>query len=290
MEPIELRRRDVGELFGLAFRIYRERFADMARAVAVVVIPVSIFTALLLAVLIPADESGGELGEFGRPRTVQGEDVDPLAQADGGDLAILFVGLAVGGGLSVMAAHLSTASALRTVAGAYLGDRPPWGDSVTFAFRRFWPLIWLQAISGVLVFIALLALVIPGLYLVVAWALAVPVLLVENRKGMAALSRSRELIRGRWWPTLGLLFLVGGAGAIVSGVLTPLVAGLLPAGSHLARAASEGVASGVVAVLTTPFAAAALTALYFDSRVRKEHFDIADLRRELSEGEQQPQW
>lgn len=275
----------------LAFRIYRERFADLAKAVAVVVVPASIFGTILLALLVPLDQSEAvRPAEFEVGESLRTEEVDPLAEVDGTDLGLAFAGLALGFGLGAMTAQLSTAAAFRMVAGEYTGDRPSWGQSLTYGFARFGPLIWLQVIYSVLLLIGFFFFVIPGIYLAVAWTLVVPVFVLERREGFGALSRSTELVRGRWWPTLGLLALVGGATAILTALLTPLLTAVLPANGDLAKAASEGVASGLVAVVTTPLAAVAMCVLYFDARIRKDGLGIAELRHELHPPARSEEW
>ncbi len=52
--------------------------------------------------------------------------------------------------------------------------------------------------------IAILALVIPAIYLGVIWSVAVPILVIENT-GMSCLGRSAALTRGYRWPILGLV-------------------------------------------------------------------------------------
>ncbi len=66
----------------------------------------------------------------------------------------------------------------------------------------------------------------PAIYLAVAWAVAIPVLLGENLRGSAALRRSRALVRGRWWQCAGVLLLSFLLAAIVAAVITLVVAAI----------------------------------------------------------------
>jgi hypothetical protein len=120
--------------------------------------------------------------------------------------------------LGWIAAQLATAACFDSVGAAYLGKEKTWQESVSVARRQFRSLIWLQFLLAVVLVVAFVALIVPGIHLYAALALATPVLLFEGRKGKAALGRSRALIRGRWWPTAAVLlvvqiltFLVGGA-------------------------------------------------------------------------------
>lgn len=262
-----------GDILEFAFRIYRQRFGILVRAVAVVVIPVSLLAVLVLLATPTV--------EFAPPSETQpGGQVatDPLAGLDGSDIALGVAGLFLVGGLGALANQLATAASFMIVTGAYLGVEPTWQESVRFAGRRLWSLLWLQLVYGVLLALAFIAFVIPGIYLAVAWAVAVPVLLFEDLRGFSALRRSRELLRGRWWPTAGLLLLV----ALVTGVVQAVINALLPAlaagagGSGL-RTLSEAAAGLLGSVITTPFMAAVITVLFFDALVRKEGFGVNEL-------------
>lgn len=50
--------------------------------------------------------------------------------------------------------------------------------------------------------------VIPGIYFSVAWGLYLYCIGLGERKGRDALRRSKELVKGKWWRTLGYLYLM----------------------------------------------------------------------------------
>ena len=56
-------------------------------------------------------------------------------------------------------------------------------------------------LGGFLTVSASLLCIVPGIYLFVAFAVALPVLMSEGERGRKALGRSRALVRGRWWKT-----------------------------------------------------------------------------------------
>ena len=82
----------------------------------------------------------------------------------------------------------------------YLEDRPP--------------LFWLAVGIGVLLLLAALAV---GTWLYVRWAFALPILLFEKQRARAALSASRERVRGVAW-RVGLISLGWLLGALLIGV------------------------------------------------------------------------
>ena len=103
---------------------------------------------------------------------------------------------------------LATAACFKAIADAYLGSTPTAGRSLGFALKRLPALIWLGIVSFVALLLAFVALIVPSIWLGVAWSLAVPVLLFERTSALGALRRSYRLVHGYWWKT-ALTLLVG---------------------------------------------------------------------------------
>ena len=123
--------------------------------------------------------------------------------------------------------------------------------------------------------LALVALIIPGIWLFVSWTVAVPALLTEDVRGLKALRRSFQLVRGMWWRTFAIFLL----GYILAGILSSIVSGVVvgiafAADSPVAEFAVTALANILGALVSTPFTAAFVTVLYVDLRVRKEGFDL----------------
>src|SRR5579862_4504064 len=113
------------------------------------------------------------------------------------------------------------------------------GTSVRFATSK---LLWIWALSivvGVIVVLGFIALIIPGIILAIMFALAFPVLLIENKGVLDSMGRSRKLVANRWLKTFAaflvfaIIFAI--ASAIVSiitsplGLASPVISGLLSA-------------------------------------------------------------
>jgi hypothetical protein len=119
--------------------------------------------------------------------------------------------------------------------------------------------------------IGFVLLIIPGVYLFVALAFAIPVLMLEGLRGMTAISRSMSLVSGRWWPTFGRLLV----GLILYIVAIFLVGVIGSAITHGVSSVSlyliiNGIVGIVVSVFIAPFYAALVNVTYVDLRVRKE--------------------
>ena len=263
----DLRPLSVGEIIDVAIKIWRRHFGTLARIVFVVVAPVEIVSTLIAASVSGFEERAGF--ETFDPATG-----DPTI--DGGALAAWLAGMFTAQVLSGLAFLISSAAVLRAVSVAYLGGTPDWRESLRAATARLGPLIWLGFLMFAGLTLAFLALIGPGIWLGVAWAVAFPVLIAEGQRGARALGRSFRLVQGRWWPTFGALFLAFLLQAFIGVVLgVPLGLVTITTDSNsLPAILFTMVVSVVSSVITTPFMAAVLVLIYFDLRVRKEGFDL----------------
>jgi hypothetical protein len=85
----------------------------------------------------------------------------------------------------------------------------------SYDFGTFWkgfdffvPLMLYTLISIILGFLAFLALIIPGIYLVVGWSFAIPFIIFGNMEFWDAMEISRKLITKKWWNIFGFLLLL----------------------------------------------------------------------------------
>ncbi|MEX1003997.1 MAG: hypothetical protein WD990_12340, partial [Acidimicrobiia bacterium] len=131
----------------------------------------------------------------------------------------------------------------------------------------------------------------PGIWLWTSWYVAIPSLLVEGTRPIAALTRSFQLVKQRFWPVFG----VGVLAWLISRVvveLLGLVVTLVTVVPSIMQSAETGnlegggvfgasvLAGSVASIVTVPFMAAVAVAVYFDLRVRFEGFDIEMLARQ----------
>jgi hypothetical protein len=160
----------------------------------------------------------------------------------------------------------------RAVADVYLGSSTTVGD----AYRSTRPI--LGSIIGTyllmyLLFIPLvLLLFLPAVYFMICWVLLSPVMIVEERFGMAALRRSRMLVRGSWWKTFGLMLALGIIAAVPAGALQIFWL-FIPFFGPILNAATEAIAHS--------YSLVAIVIYYFDRRCRTEDFDLRLLAREI---------
>ena len=260
MSAPALRPLGVGEILDVAIKITLRNWKTLVGLVALTVAPVQVLIAII-------DISATEgLFATGDPESTT-IDSGEVSTVVGGFVLILV--------LTMVSAILSTAVSFRAVVEAYLGGRPRWKESLAFVTRRLHSLIWITMLAGFLVVLGFAACIIPGIWLSVAWVVAVPALLTEDVRGLGALRRSFRLVRGRWWQSFALLLIGFVLVSILGGIIQAAFGALfVVADTNLAIFVVNAVGGTLSSMLTTPFLAAFSTVLYVDLRVRKEGFDL----------------
>jgi hypothetical protein len=252
-----LRPLSIGEILDAGIKVVVRHWKVLGICVIGLVGPMNVIQVLLRASVDPNAFKSGSTGTSG--------DIGPALAGVGGS-AIL-------AGLAFLVAFTAC---FKAVADAWLGAAPQVQRSLRFGARRLLPVLLAWIVWSIGLVLALVALVIPWLYFIVAWCLTLPALLFEGVGPFKAMGRSRSLVKGRWWPTLGLLLVGYLLVLIVGGIFQGILVGVAGASSSsvVPAAIATVIGSTISNAVTTPYLAAVLTILYFDMRVRKEGFDL----------------
>ena len=276
----QLRPLGIGEILDVGVKITTRHFWTLARAVLVVVVPVQLVASVIDLSLADGALSGAETDQFGGTTEFGTTD-----EFDAREFWTAIAAVVVAAVLGLLAQTVATGACFKAVADAYLGREPSWRGSISHVLRRLHSIIWISVLTYLLGGLALLACILPGIWLFIAWTVAVPAFLTEEVKGRRALGRSFRLVKGFWWRTFAIIVIGTILAGIVSGVLTGVLAGLaFTSDSDAALVVANFFAAVIAGAITTPFIAAVTIVLYFDLRVRKEGFDLALLAARLGEG------
>ena len=252
----DLRPLDVGQSLSAAVELYRRNAVKLWTLTAAIVVPLEIIATIIRRVTLPSDVFliDGTLYTRTGSSTTIGSIVFPI--------------------LNLLGTLLVTGALFHLLVDSRLGRPHTVSDSFEFASHKLLSLLWLGIVLTVVVTVGFILLVIPGIFLLVATSVAVPVLMLEGVKGVGAMSRSISLVQGRWWATLGTLLLAFILYAVAAFVLV-LIGGAL--GNGTTNVTLFDIIIGVVVtigyILFTPFWAAVVTVIYIDLRVRKEGLD-----------------
>jgi len=155
---------------------------------------------------------------------------------------------------------------------------------------RYFPLLgyWLlfNNVTGTFAVVLCIAPFVLWIWVFVMWIAVTPAMFIENIGIAEAVTRSRQLVQGRWWRT----FLIVG----LTVVIYELVALALGAFLQIAQLLLELVLSPFLAsaialtvgqllsALLTPIFQIVLVLIYFDLRVRKEALDLFQMAYRLA--------
>lgn len=138
-------------------------------------------------------------------------------------------------------------------------------------------------VAGLFMFISVIAGIILGAWLLMRFAVSLPVLLVEEKGVIESMSRSGTLTqgsRGRIFAALVVIwFIVLGVTAVFTMIPSAYTMLSVMRGGHIPMWAlvSNAILGGVAGTITGPFLAITLAVIYFDLRIRKEAFDLESL-------------
>ena len=260
----------MGETLDAAVALYRSRFGALVRITALVVIPVQMLNVLVTLSTAPSSSTVGPTG------------ITPVYDSRTAFWTPL-AGNLTGTIITALSTAFATAAVVRLVADTYLGTGTTQSDSARFALHRLGAVLWLAVVSGVAVSLATLLCFIPGIWLQVAWAVAMPALLLENKGVGAALGRSFQLTKKNWWRCAGIYWVGQALSLFVTFVFAGGVALAIRSYAHgtAAVAIEQGISRSIAASLVTPFLAAAIIVMYFDLRIRTEGFDVQMALRDI---------
>ena len=231
--PIDvLRPRSVGQILGAALSLYR-RYPVLLLALALVV--TAPYELIVLAALGTAPIGG---------------------RSDKASAALILVLVDV-----ALVAPLIAALYAQAVVAIARGEKPSFVTVASRVGRLLPVVIAAQIVAGIGIGIGLLAFIVPGVYLLIRWAVVAQAATLEQTDWMGALRRSGELVRGNFGHVFGVVVItlavnvgLGEAAGAVSGNQTGAADVII------------GIAVGTIA---RSFAALTTAILYFDLLARE---------------------
>jgi hypothetical protein len=263
----------VGEVIDASINVYLRNLGGLLLIAAAVIVPLTaiifVLDVLSLQEASPLDQNAA-LYQVG----------DSLRYLDEGRFVLYQV---IGAIVGVVAYLLVIGATFRAVSEAYLGRPVDVRASLGFAARRAPSLLWLGILLVIGIGLGFLFLIVPGIWLLVAWSVAVPALMVEGMRGNKAIRRSFNLTRPSWFRTAGAL-IVGFIFIALIGFLLSLASASFDglADDHLYLwAALVDALNAVWFIISSPLQAAIVTVIYYDLRVRNEGYDVQLMAEQL---------
>ena len=194
----------------------------------------------------------------------------------------LAIGFAIGVILLVCVALIFSAAIFARVDAVANNLELPLGPALSYGARCAPALFVASFLYGLAVMCGLILLISPGIIFGV-WLIFAPQITVIERLGpFAALSRSRQLVRGHWWRTAALVTVIGiilGVLYVILGIVAGIVVALNP-DEILATGALpwyvDLILNPLLSGVTTPLAYSLFVATFYDLKNRHEGGDIAE--------------
>lgn len=206
-QPIPLRRdRSVAETINVTFAFIRQNFVPLARCLLLTAVP--IYAVSALASLVAQVQTVGAFEAASSPEAAL------QAWGTGGGLMLFGIVVNIVG---IVVFLIVTYAYLRLYEREGHGDLAVgqvWKEARPHFFRMLGTLAFLllaAAMAFVVLFIpclGFLAVVVGGTYLLVGITPLLPMRVWEDGDLFTALSRSRTLVQGYWWPTFGFVIVV----------------------------------------------------------------------------------
>lgn len=165
----------------------------------------------------------------------------------------------------------------RATVSANDGKKATFGESFSAALRVLLPLVGLSLLWAIGVAVGMMLLIIPGLILLMMWAVAVPSLVVERQGVLVALRRSAVLTAGSRWKIFGLSLVL-----LLIYILLSWVAGLVglrlyDPSNPMRLSATSIIGSVVVGTIFNMLWGTIQSSLYVELRQAKEGGSIDNL-------------
>lgn len=135
-----------------------------------------------------------------------------------------------------------------------------------------------NAASVLVALVLLVAVAAPAIWLSVSFSMVTSIVAIEDRGPISSLRRSFNLVRSRWWPTLGYIVLVGLLGSIAAQLIQVLAVPLTVVGDATSGFTLASLFGVVFQGILIAAIAAMYTTWYVDLRARSEDLNPDDLR------------
>ena len=269
-EVPELRARGVGEIIDAAFKLYLARWKLFIPLSAVFMVPFAALSAIA---------SGTALGSLD-----EGEFVDPEALPTTQEVLAFFVPIAAVGLLFMLFYPVMSAALAWAAGRTYTGDSPSVGRTVGVAFGKIGPILLVAILTGLAIVGGFLLLIIPAIIFGIRFLLASQIVILEDTKAKAAMSRSWNLTRGYFWKIVGAMILSAIIGSIVQAIVSApfqITAQFLLGENLVLGSVLMFIGDAIGGTLVTPFSVIVQVLVYFDLRIRKEGLDLSMMAQQL---------
>ena len=253
----EIRELGLGGILDQAIALVKDHFGLLFGITAVLYVPFQIIQAGITLANMPQVAANASLAER-------------IAAAQAAQAASLMYMLPLLAVLFLLVIPVTNAAVINAIGNVYLGRPTSVGESLQRGLGALLPLIGTGFLLYLAVLGGILLCVIPGIVAAFWFSLAFHVVVLEHTSGVAALKRSKFLMRGNIGTVFALSLVVG----LIAG-------GLGFAGSFIPNLYAQQAMMIVINTAAMLFSSAAYVVFYFSCRCKAENFDLVILTENL---------
>lgn len=163
------------------------------------------------------------------------------------------------------------------------GRQATLGESLASGWRHWFIMVLISIVTGVAQTVGLLLFIVPGVLMMLAWSVAIPVRVAERKGVFASMERSADLTRGRRGSLLGLFVLYSVATNIIQQIVQAIISTAVTMAAPSAAPSSLTIltptiaAAAIMGFVISVVSAAGLASVYFELRSIREGVSPADL-------------
>lgn len=140
-------------------------------------------------------------------------------------------------------------------------------ESFTTTSGLIWPVIYTSILVMLIVLGGTIMLIIPGIIFSIWYTFTYYAIIFEEKKGVAALKASKELVTGRWWAIFWRLFAPGLFYALILIIITYAITyGLAYMLSGMTYVLVNGILTSIVSSIISPLTALVTIVLYYSAK------------------------
>ncbi len=188
------------ELVAVAMHIFVAIFGSFAKVLLFIFLPISLLESIILGRMNAVSAALDAFTQMANPSTANLQEMMGLLGQLMTQEFLLYA-------ILMFLQPVGTLAIARMVKQYIDGEKPEAGKAIGEALNHMPAILITGFLFGVLVLLGSFVIV-PGVYFGVAWGLYSFCIIFEDKKGWDALRSSKRLVQGKWWKTLGYLFML----------------------------------------------------------------------------------
>ncbi len=208
--PVQLSQvRDFGQIISTTFVFLKQNWRPLGRALAVICVPPAVISGFFIGKTMGDIQSVGLTTDPGNPFGVYNGMLNAWVPMGLGYLLLIasFLLMTTVTYEYIRAYHLNE----------HLGLTP--GELWKRSMSQIGQYFGMNFLSGLLIVLGFLLCILPGLYVISVLSLALAVHAIERKGASGSLGRSNNLVKDRFWETLGLVIVIGIIHSFITGIL-----------------------------------------------------------------------